>query len=102
MLQYGIYIRTHCLPDCKRRGKLLEKGVRIPGTGNVFLYSILFRRTQAWCMGLTVNQRLVEIVTQIRSQVFLGAAEGCGSALQVECLEGFDTPGLHQVYAGFI
>ena len=53
-------------------------------------------------MGLTVNQRLVEIVTQIRSQVFLGAAEGCGSALQVECLEGFDTPGLHQVYAGFI
>jgi hypothetical protein len=29
----------------------------------------------------------------------MGAAEGCGSALQVECLEGFDTPGLHQVYA---
>ena len=26
----------------------------------------------------------------------MGAAEGCGSALQVECLEGFDTPGLHQ------
>ena len=25
-----------------------------------------------------------------------GAAEGCGSALQVDCLEGFDTPGLHQ------
>ena len=24
---------------------------------------------------------------------------GRGSALQVECLEGFDTPGLHQVYA---
>ena len=28
-----------------------------------------------------------------------GAAEGCGSALQVECLVGFDTPGLHQVSA---
>ena len=27
----------------------------------------------------------------------MGAAEGSGSALQVECLEGFDTPGLHQV-----
>ena len=26
----------------------------------------------------------------------MGAAEGCGSALQVDCLEGFDTPGLHQ------
>ena len=23
---------------------------------------------------------------------YMGAAEGCGSALQVDCLEGFDTP----------
>ena len=28
----------------------------------------------------------------------MGAAEGCGSALQVECLEGIVTPGLHQVF----
>jgi hypothetical protein len=34
----GFHIRTHCLPDCKSRGKLQEKGVRIPGTGSVFLY----------------------------------------------------------------
>jgi hypothetical protein len=27
----------------------------------------------------------------------MGAAEGCGVALQASCLEGFDTPGLHQV-----
>ena len=32
------HIKTHCLPDCKSRGKLQEKGVRIPGTGSVFLY----------------------------------------------------------------
>jgi hypothetical protein len=30
------YSKTHCLPDCKSRGKLKEKGVRIPGTGSVF------------------------------------------------------------------
>ena len=28
------------MPDCKRRGKLLEKEVRILGTGSVFLYGI--------------------------------------------------------------
>ena len=27
----------------------------------------------------------------------MGAAEGCGDALQASCLEGFDTPGLHQL-----
>jgi hypothetical protein len=32
----------------------------------------------------------------------LGAAEGCGSALQVDCLEGFDTPGLHQLCVGWV
>ena len=26
----------------------------------------------------------------------MGAAEGCGFPLQGSCLEGFDTPGLHQ------
>ena len=30
------YCKTHCLPDRKSRGKLQEKGVRIPGTGSVF------------------------------------------------------------------
>jgi len=30
------YRKTHCLPDRKSRGKLQEKGVRIPGTGSVF------------------------------------------------------------------
>ena len=30
------YSKAHCLPDCKSRGKLKEKGVRIPGTGSVF------------------------------------------------------------------
>ena len=30
------YRKTHCLPDRKSRGKLKEKGVRIPGTGSVF------------------------------------------------------------------
>ena len=30
------YYKTHCLPDRKSRGKLKEKGVRIPGTGSVF------------------------------------------------------------------
>ncbi len=29
----------------------------------------------------------------------MGAAEGCGVALQASCLEGFDTPGLHQFNA---
>lgn len=29
----------------------------------------------------------------------MGAAVGCGSALQVECLEGFDFLGLHQYWA---
>lgn len=27
----------------------------------------------------------------------MGAAEGCGVALQASCLQGFDTLGLHQV-----
>ena len=27
----------------------------------------------------------------------MGAAEGCGVALQASCLVGFDTPGLHQL-----
>ena len=35
------YSKAHCLPDCKSRGKLKEKGVRIPGTGSVFHNSIL-------------------------------------------------------------
>lgn len=30
------YYKTHYLPDRKSRGKLKEKGVRIPGTGSVF------------------------------------------------------------------
>ena len=38
ILSPPIYMQTHCLPDCKSRGKLQEKGVRIPGTGSVFLY----------------------------------------------------------------
>ena len=35
-------------------------------------YQITFRRTRAWCMGLTVNQCLAGIVTQMRSQVIPG------------------------------
>lgn len=30
--------------------------------------------------------------------IFMGAAEGCGVALQASCLEGFDTPGLHHTW----
>jgi hypothetical protein len=29
----------HYLPDCKRRGKLLKKQVRILGTGSVLKYN---------------------------------------------------------------
>ena len=51
-------------------------------------------------MDLTVNQRLDWFDPSVRSKEFkMGAAEGCGVALQASCLEGFDTPGLHQVYA---
>ena len=39
-------METHCLPDRKSRGKLLEKQVRILGTGNVFLYGIIYK---PWC-----------------------------------------------------
>ena len=31
-------MKTYYLPDCKSRGKLQEKEVRILGTGSVFLY----------------------------------------------------------------
>jgi hypothetical protein len=49
-------------------------------------------------MDLTVNQRLDWFDPSVRSkEVLMGAAEGCGVALQASCLEGFDTPGLHQV-----
>jgi hypothetical protein len=34
------YSKAHYLPDCKSRGKLKEKGVRIPGTGSVFQNSM--------------------------------------------------------------
>jgi len=34
------YIQVHCLPVRKRQGKLLEKQVRILGTGSVFEYGI--------------------------------------------------------------
>jgi hypothetical protein len=38
------HIKTHCLPDCKSRGKLQEKEVRILGTGSVFLYGDVAQR----------------------------------------------------------
>ena len=58
----------------------------------------LFRCTQV-VRGLAVNQRRRKarrFDPYQRSQNNMGAAEGCGDALQVSCLEGFDTPGLHQ------
>jgi len=34
-------MQTQYLPDRKSRGKLQEKGVRIPGTGSVFTYGCI-------------------------------------------------------------
>ena len=36
----------------------------------------LFRRTRAWCMGVTVNHCLAGIVTQMRSQFWSGCSNG--------------------------
>jgi len=52
------HIEIHCLPDRKRRGKLLEKWVRIPGTGSVFQYGKCYLQVTS-ILGSNYPQELV-------------------------------------------
>ena len=71
-------------------GYELRNGGSIPSRGTIIeTYSNITPASE--CPGnVTSGLMLMKCVS------IMGAAEGCGSALQVDCLEGFDTPGLHQ------
>ena len=60
-IPHSDHIKMHYLPDCKRRGKLLKKEVRILGTGNAFLYGVV---------SLVVKPRVVIPLSRVRSPYF--------------------------------